>query len=785
MTFQSGVTLADLGSVSDRDIIKFTATSLGSTTTGTFERYFSGDAVGLNAGIDGLTQLSDNSLLISTDSKSNVVGIGSVRDEDILLFTPDSTGDYTNGTKSLYLDGSKVGLKAYAENIDALSVNTAGDLLLSTQGNFDVTTVAGKGEDLLTFARSSTQTGLYESELFFDGSLDGLGITNLSGFDLASTSAPTPNTPPSAADDEIATNENNSITIDVLSNDSDVEADPLVIASFTQPTNGSVALDDNGTPTDLTDDQLIYTPNPGFAGSDTFSYTISDGRDTDTANVSITVNDINNAPTAIADTISIETGSSAVIDVLANDSDSDGNLDINSVAIVSTVANGILVDSSSGAFSYTPNANFVGTDSFSYSVSDTLGAAATATVTITVSIVNTAPIANNDAVITTEDTAITIDVVANDTDAEENLDTASVIVTQEPLSGTLTNNGDGTFLYTPSLNFNGADSFIYQIADSEGTSSQAVVNVTIDPINDAPTATADTVNTLPDTAVTFNLLDNDTDVEADILSIESIDIDAETFNGTLINNGAGSVTYTPNLGFAGTDTFSYTISDGQGNTSTAAVTVNTSLPAPERIQLVASPDVLINDGFGPQVWGDGVSIAAYDWDGNAAAIAYDDQFEDFGFGVVGGRYDQIDFITDDGGKSERIEIDFGGAVSDAVITLGQLSPSERLKDETDKWTAYDDSGNIVATGLIEAELSALGVDVKVEGSLKAYPIALTSASPFSKVVIEATGFDHGTSNPYKIKNPKGYVAKRSYLGAPFEENTDFNIINISYVRPSS
>ena len=95
MTFQSGVTLADLGSVSDRDIIKFTATSLGSTTTGTFERYFSGDAVGLNAGIDGLTQLSDNSLLISTDSKSNVVGIGSVRDEDILLFTPDSTGDST------------------------------------------------------------------------------------------------------------------------------------------------------------------------------------------------------------------------------------------------------------------------------------------------------------------------------------------------------------------------------------------------------------------------------------------------------------------------------------------------------------------------------------------------------------------------------------------------------------------------------------------------------------------------------------------------------------------
>jgi VCBS repeat-containing protein len=196
--------------------------------------------------------------------------------------------------------------------------------------------------------------------------------------------------------------------------------------------------------------------------------------------------------------------------------------------------------------------------------------------------------------------------------------------------------------------------------------------------------------------------------------------------------------------------------------------------------LVSSPDVLINQGFGPQPWGDEVTISAFDWFGNPGAVSYDDQFIDVGFGVGGGRYDvgggrykQLDFTTSADGfsnLSERLEIDFGGSVSNIVITFGQMSTDEQNRDETGIWIGYNSQGQKVAEGLLDPDDSILGPSVKVPGSGKSFPLALSSPEPLSKIVIEATGFDHGTSSPI--------------FGRAYEENSDFNISDLSYERVS-
>ena len=195
-------------------------------------------------------------------------------------------------------------------------------------------------------------------------------------------------------------------------------------------------------------------------------------------------------------------------------------------------------------------------------------------------------------------------------------------------------------------------------------------------------------------------------------------------------------------------------------------------PAPgQRITLEASADFL-NGKSSPQSWGDGVKVSAFDLDGKPAQVVYDTQFDDHGLGVAGGRWDQIDFYAEVNGaknRSERLEIDFNGAVTDAVVTVGMLGEGEgKPYDETGKWTAFDTGGKKIAEGLLGPELSTLGKDKKLPNSYGKYPIAINSNQPFDKLVIEATGFGHGEGKPIQ----------RNYG----ENNSDFNIVEVSYER---
>ncbi|MEB4590536.1 cadherin-like domain-containing protein, partial [Candidatus Thiothrix sp. Deng01] len=203
---------------------------------------------------------------------------------------------------------------------------------------------------------------------------------------------------------------------------------------------------------------------------------------------------MNNAPpTATND--SANTAEDTVLNgstVLANDSDTDGDTLTVSTTPVTAPTHGTLVLKADGTYTYTPSANFNGTDSFTYSVSDGNGGTATATVTVTVTPVNDAPVANDDAASTPENTPLNgTTLLANDADLDGDTLTVNTTPVTAPTHGTLVLNANGTYTYTPNTSFNGTDSFTYAVSDGKGGSDTATVTVTITPVNDAPVANND------------------------------------------------------------------------------------------------------------------------------------------------------------------------------------------------------------------------------------------------------------------------------------------------------
>jgi hypothetical protein len=178
-----------VGTVDDSDIIRFDASSLGSTTAGTFSMYFDGSDVGLTTNaedVDAFELLSSGTLLLSTEGASSVTG-ASGADEDLLAFTPATLGSTTSGTFALYFDGSDVGLSASGEDLDAAAVDAAGRIYLSTRGDLAVTGASGADEDVFVFNPSTLGTntaGTFGSSPYFDGSTFGLAGNDVFAIDL-------------------------------------------------------------------------------------------------------------------------------------------------------------------------------------------------------------------------------------------------------------------------------------------------------------------------------------------------------------------------------------------------------------------------------------------------------------------------------------------------------------------------------------------------------------------------------------------------------------------------
>ncbi|MEM1090319.1 MAG: Ig-like domain-containing protein [Pseudomonadota bacterium] len=270
------------------------------------------------------------------------------------------------------------------------------------------------------------------------------------------------NTFPSAQDDAVTIDQDQSVSIDVLGNDSDPDGDALTLVSVTAPANGTAT---------ISGDQVLYTPNPGFFGTDTFSYVASDASGEASASVTVTVLELPPI-TAVDDQTTTLRTQPVTVDVLSNDVG-------DSLTIVSFTApaNGE-VTQQGAQLVYAPERSFVGSDNFSYTVQDERGQQAEALVTIIVDAFNTVPVAQDDTAVTRKNTAVTIDVLANDSDPDGDPLTIVAVDTKTPF-GTAAITADQQILYTPMSGWWGGDEFTYTVEDGFGGTATATVTLTV------------------------------------------------------------------------------------------------------------------------------------------------------------------------------------------------------------------------------------------------------------------------------------------------------------------
>lgn len=415
------------------------------------------------------------------------------------------------------------------------------------QGNNTVTYTANggfSGEDTFTYTISDNNGG-------FD---TGTVTVNVSAT----------NDPPTANDDTPSTNEDTAVVVSVLANDTDPDLDPLTVTGAGNAVNGTLSA--------IGPNTVTFTPTADFTGTGSFTYTIEDGNGgTDTGTVTVTVNPVNDPPVANDDGVAGLEDQAITTDFAAltgNDTDIDGGA--LTVINVAGATNGS-ADIVGTTVVFTPNADFNGTASYDYTVSDGAGGSDTAQVTVTVTAVNDDPVAVDDSATLDEDSSATISVLANDSD----IDGGALTVTgkTDPANGDVTINGNGTLTYVPDANFNGTESFEYTISDGAGGTSSATVTVTVDAVNDEPVANDDAVSGLENQPITTDfatLTGNDTDIDGGALTITAV-ANASNGSATIVGN---NVVFTPTADFSGTASYEYTVSDGNGGTDSATVTIN-------------------------------------------------------------------------------------------------------------------------------------------------------------------------------------------------------------------
>jgi hypothetical protein len=348
---------------------------------------------------------------------------------------------------------------------------------------------------------------------------------------------------------------------------------------------------------------INYAPKNNFVGTETVSYTLSDGKGgTATATITITVND-NPPPIAVNDTASMaQNGAEITIDAIANDSTSDSGETISISAVGTPDKGGTASLDSNGRVRYRPANNFVGTENISYTLRDSRGATATGLIVVTVND-NPPPTAVNDTATVAEDGAeITIDAIANDSTSDSG-ETISIAAVGTPnKGGTATLGNDGKVRYRPAANFNGTETITYTLRDSRGATTTGAITVVVTPVNDAPVANDDTQQVLTGTiARTVTVLSNDTDIDTgDELTITAVTQPATGKGTVAISTDKRSILYTPpSETFTGEVTFGYTLSDSQNASDTATVTLNVVNYSPRTIggKIASGSNASTNNGI--------------------------------------------------------------------------------------------------------------------------------------------------------------------------------------------
>jgi len=474
--------------------------------------------------------------------------------------TPVGAADVRNATEDTPLTFSVAGLLANDTDVD-------GDPIAFSQ------IATGPTHGTLTLTNGSYT---YTPVLNYNG-IDSFTYTITDGCAVSSPIAVTlniapVNDAPVALGESTITDEDTPLVIDpagLLANDSDVDNVALTIVVVAPPSHGTLALQQNGT--------YVYSPAPDYNGSDSFTYRVSDGSLlSNVVAVNIRIVPVEDAPVARADAYAFDEDTTLAASVLANDFDVDG--DALAATLVSGPTRGSFSFQPNGSFVYTPAANYNGFDSFTYRIGDGILDSATVTVSLTIRPIDDAPVGVGDAFSLDEDVPfdfLAVFLLQNDSDIEN--DNLFIVEMTQPAHGTILRTDIG-YRYIPNADYNGPDSFSYRTSDGQKLSGDIVVLIAVRPVEDAPVARDDGFKTVRGQTVLLSvagLLANDTDVDGDSLSIAGI---GQPLHGRLEVRADGTIAYIPNSTFVGTDTFTYTISDGILESRSATVSIVVSPP---------------------------------------------------------------------------------------------------------------------------------------------------------------------------------------------------------------
>ncbi len=340
----------------------------------------------------------------------------------------------------------------------------------------------------------------------------------------------------------------------------DVENDSVTYSVASQPSSGGLQLNANG--------DFTFTPELNNFGIVTFQVLANDGtEDSDLTLISLNISAVNDVVEITDQSFQLNEDTSLSSQLVFADVDGPSA----TVLLVQDASSGQLLLETTGSFTYTPDSNFNGVDTFQVKVNDGIEDSVTVTITLTIDAINDTPTVAPLTVTTDEDTLVSGQLLGSDIEGQS----ITFAVSQQPANGQVVVNSDGSFDYTPNANFNGMDSFDAIANDTESDGVSTTIEITVTAINDVPTTQNQTSTIQSGNTLSSSV--SATDVDGDTLTFS---LDSGVSNGVLNLSSSGTFTYTPSSGFTGVDSFTFTVADPDGESSSAQMTINvTAIPS--------------------------------------------------------------------------------------------------------------------------------------------------------------------------------------------------------------
>lgn len=371
--------------------------------------------------------------------------------------------------------------------------------------------------------------------------------------------------------------------VDVQANDIDADGplDTLLTTILRTATNGTATV--------ANEDSISYTPNASFSGRDTVVYQVCDESNAcESDTLFVMVQDLNLPPVAMADfeTV-IENSTNNLLDVQANDSDPNGAGDVLQTTILENALHGTATVETN-KISYTPTTDYFGSDTIVYQVCDPANLCDADTVFITVQFLSQPPVANTDfLVLKRNDINKVVQVQANDSDPDGLGDTLITSILKPALNGTAMVIADDSISYTPSIDFVGLDTVVYQVCDTSNLCAADTIFITVNDFNEGPTANSDNlmvVENSTNNVINVQLNDADPNGVGDSLITT---ITKNPLNGMATVVSDDSISYTPTMDYFGLDTLEYQVCDTANLCATSFVAI---MVLEENLPPVAQPD---------------------------------------------------------------------------------------------------------------------------------------------------------------------------------------------------